>query len=337
MARPVDISVTRRRLLVATALGSAAALTGCDLSSTSSPAASGPSLVTPPAVSSPDRDLVAAAQASVAVLADQVRRAGRRHPALRRRLAPLRDLHAAQASVLAAALAGSPSPSASSPSATGPASATPADVAFVVDRGPLPEVARAEAAWTADLTADADTPEDGSVARLLAVLAAGTAMTLDPLSRRPLAPTPAPDGFGGGVDLLQQTLATEHAVVYAYGVVGGRTSQSADAELFAALSAAFDAHRARRDGLEAAIRSQDSDPVPAEAAYDVAAPLTRTEVVAAASGLERAAAEQYAAVVSAAATGDRAWAVGLLSDAALRAGRFGLVAEPFFGAPDLAG
>ncbi len=50
-------------------------------------------------------------------------------------------------------------------------------------------------------------------------------------------------------DALQTTLAAEHAAVYVYGVLGGRTSKSAEPATYAAISSAYDAHRARRDQL----------------------------------------------------------------------------------------
>ena len=45
------------------------------------------------------------------------------------------------------------------------------------------------------------------------------------------------------VDALQTTLAGEHAAVYLYGALGGRTSQAAAPALYAALRDAYAAHR----------------------------------------------------------------------------------------------
>lgn len=67
-------------------------------------------------------------------------------------------------------------------------------------------------------------------------------------------------------ELLTGALETEHAAVYAYGVLGARLDE---ATRTGALSA-FDAHRARRDALADALRSRRL-PVPGPApAYDVA-------------------------------------------------------------------
>ena len=47
------------------------------------------------------------------------------------------------------------------------------------------------------------------------------------------------------VDALQTTLAAEHAAVYVYGLLGSRTSEAVEPELYAALHAAYEAHRDR--------------------------------------------------------------------------------------------
>ena len=76
------------------------------------------------------------------------------------------------------------------------------------------------------------------------------------------------------VEALQTTLAAEHAAVYAFGVLGGRTSRAATPQLFATVSAAYAAHRARRDHLVRELAGQDVDLVAAEPAYDVPGPWT---------------------------------------------------------------
>ncbi|MYQ47984.1 DUF4439 domain-containing protein, partial [Streptomyces sp. SID4985] len=62
---------------------------------------------------------------------------------------------------------------------------------------------------------------------------------------------------------LQAALAAEHAAVYGYGVVGGRVGADRRAEA----KAAWDAHRARRDGLARSVRDLGGEPVAASAAY----------------------------------------------------------------------
>lgn len=312
-------AMSRRGLLALAAAG--ATLSACDAGPGVSPGSGSTLVVTPSPVGSPDRLLVEStlARASSLLAATQALGDRRRRP--RRRLAPLRSLHEDQVAVLTTAV----SPPTAPTTGPGPRLST------------IPALLAAEDSWVADLDADADIAEDGRVARLLAVLAAGSAMTLGAVSLQLLPEPPAPDALPADSDLLQQTLAAEHAALYAYGVVGGRTSQADDTGLFAALTAAYDAHRARRDGLADTLRARGVEPVAAAATYDVTSPRSRAEVVAAAGNVERAAAEQYAAQVAAAPAGQRSWAVTLVRDAALRARGFGLPPEPFFGAPDLAG
>lgn len=67
-------------------------------------------------------------------------------------------------------------------------------------------------------------------------------------------------------DELVALLVDEHAAVYAYGLVGAHLS---DAQRRTA-RAAFEAHRAARDGLRAELRRRGIDPPAPAAAYDVA-------------------------------------------------------------------
>lgn len=326
MPRPVVPSpspaLSRRGVLALAALGSGVALAGCDPDPGVSPSSGSTVAVTPSPVGLPDRARVEQALARAAAFLAAIEQLGRGRRPLRRRLAPLSALHGRQVDVLTTAL----TPLTASPSAS-PAPTTDTLAALLA----------AEESWVTGLAADAEAAQDGVVARLLAVLAAGSAMTLDAVSPQQLPPPPTAEAFPGDTDLLQQTLATEHAALYAYGVVGGRTSQADAPGLFAALTAAYDAHRARRDELEDVLRAAGTDPVAAAAAYDVTPPRSRAQVVTAAGGVERAAAERYAALVAAAPAGTRSWATTLVRDAALRARGFGLAPEPFFGAPDLAG
>lgn len=66
--------------------------------------------------------------------------------------------------------------------------------------------------------------------------------------------------------MLSDLLATEHAAVYAYGLLGARLD---DATRRVALSA-FDAHRARRDELLAQLRARRLPTPGPELSYDVA-------------------------------------------------------------------
>jgi hypothetical protein len=126
------------------------------------------------------------------------------------------------------------------------------------------------------------------------------------------------------VDALQAALAAEHAAVFVYGALGGQTSQSAHPALYAEVTAAYVAHRDRRDELVATITDSGKEPVPAEPGYDLPADLTSpTAVSDRALRLERACAATYAYVVASTTGRQRQWAVDALLDAAVRELGFG--------------
>ncbi|MFI8826399.1 ferritin-like domain-containing protein [Streptomyces sp. NPDC053431] len=63
----------------------------------------------------------------------------------------------------------------------------------------------------------------------------------------------------------QAALAAEHAAVYGYGVVGARVGEARRAEA----TAAYEAHRARRDALRRTVRDLGGEPVAAAAGYEL--------------------------------------------------------------------
>ncbi|MEN3537666.1 ferritin-like domain-containing protein [Microbispora sp. ZYX-F-249] len=67
--------------------------------------------------------------------------------------------------------------------------------------------------------------------------------------------TESPTGPPAG-DVLGRVLSAEHAAVFAYGVIGGKTSGA----LLRRAMAGFDAHRARRDQLRALITQRGGTP-----------------------------------------------------------------------------
>lgn len=149
------------------------------------------------------------------------------------------------------------------------------------------------------------------------------------------APGPGPTGAdpptGGGapegaVDALQRALAAEHAVVWGYGVVGGR----ADDALRPAVRDADSAHRTRRDGTAALVRRLGGQPVPTEAAYALPFPVPdRKAALRLAVHLEEGAAAAWRYAV--AATDDaaiRRTALAALTDAAVRATGWRLLLPP---------
>ena len=137
------------------------------------------------------------------------------------------------------------------------------------------------------------------------------------------------------LEALQTTLAAEHAAVYVYGLLGSRTSQSAEADLYTALRSAYDAHRARRDTLTGEIAALGQAPVAASPAYTAPAGLdTPDGRYAAALALEQGCAATYAALVGASAGPRRADAIALLDDAAVRELSFRGTPQAFPGAAD---
>lgn len=120
------------------------------------------------------------------------------------------------------------------------------------------------------------------------------------------------------LEALQTALGAEHAAVYVYGALGGRTSRSTTPDLFTSVTRAYDAHRARRDRLSASILDLGGDPVAAEPAYELPRLDTPAEVARAALDAERACAATYAYLVENTVTEQRRSAIGALNEAAVR-------------------
>ncbi|WP_137993016.1 ferritin-like domain-containing protein [Streptomyces vilmorinianum] len=121
------------------------------------------------------------------------------------------------------------------------------------------------------------------------------------------------------LDAAQAALAAEHAAVYGYGVVGGRIG----AERRAEATAAYEAHRARRDALRRTVRDLGGEPAAAAAGYELpfAVPDTAAAVRLAAV-LEDRVAGVYSDLVRAAQGPLRRDAAAALREAAVRAVRW---------------
>jgi hypothetical protein len=129
------------------------------------------------------------------------------------------------------------------------------------------------------------------------------------------SPAPRPKGE---VALRQAALAAEHAAVYAYGVLGARLSTAQRRQA----TAAFDAHRSRRDALASGLRAAGLPAPPAEPAYDVAVS-TAADARALAVRLEEGVGVRWRDLVG--GTSDpavRAQAVSALTDTAVRAAQW---------------
>ena len=121
------------------------------------------------------------------------------------------------------------------------------------------------------------------------------------------------------LDALQATLAAEHAAVYVLGLIGSRTSESAEAELYVALRAAYEAHRDSRDTLIGEIAALGETPSPAAAAYTAPRGWTRPTVGTRPRWRWSRPARPRTAPWCGATSGTRrAEAIGLLNDAAVR-------------------
>ncbi|MEV7088233.1 ferritin-like domain-containing protein [Streptomyces sp. NPDC093085] len=121
------------------------------------------------------------------------------------------------------------------------------------------------------------------------------------------------------LEAAQAALAAEHAAVYGYGVVGGRVGTEHKAEA----TAAYTAHRARRDALTRTVRDMGARPVVAAAAYEL--PFTVPDgatAVRLAAELEDRVANVYADLVRASEGALRREAAGALREAAVRAVRW---------------
>ncbi|MEU4495770.1 DUF4439 domain-containing protein [Streptomyces sp. NPDC023998] len=121
------------------------------------------------------------------------------------------------------------------------------------------------------------------------------------------------------LEAVQAALAAEHAAVYGYGVVGGRVGDGREGEA----TAAYAAHRARRDALERTARDLGGTPAAAAAAY--ALPFAVPDAAAAvrlAAVLEDRVAGVYSDLVRAAEGPLRREAAVALREAAVRAVRW---------------
>lgn len=135
------------------------------------------------------------------------------------------------------------------------------------------------------------------------------------------------------LDALQTTLAAEHAAVWLYGLLGGRTSASATPELYRSMTTAYAAHRGQRDQLVLMLTDRGATPVAAEPAYELTGPVDGPARVAAeALETEQACATTYAWLVANTVAEERRWAIRALNEAAVRELAFRGTPEMFPGA-----
>jgi hypothetical protein len=136
-------------------------------------------------------------------------------------------------------------------------------------------------------------------------------------------PQDSPSGAATDVDALdeitlwQNTLATEHAVIWTYGLVGatGDLADAAEAEL--------QTHRARRASCIDAVTALGGEPVASAPAYDVSMPQTESAARRLAVTLEVSATADYVALASSAEVGTRLQAASWLRESAVAQTRWG--------------
>jgi hypothetical protein len=139
------------------------------------------------------------------------------------------------------------------------------------------------------------------------------------------------------VDVLQETLAAEHAAVYVYGVVGGRLSADENPLTAERFRSAYEAHRGRRDQLRAMISGLGGTPEAPAPAYEVPVEGSRDprRLVGVALRTEERCAGFYAQQVAGSTGRHRRWAIEALTETAVRQVDLGAPAEAYPGAPEL--
>jgi hypothetical protein len=126
------------------------------------------------------------------------------------------------------------------------------------------------------------------------------------------------------VEALQQTLAAEHAAIFVLAALAGRASTLPPSPMRTGLDTAYAVHLTRRGRLRRMLTADDADPVAAEPAYRLPAPLTTAGQIAdEALRVERACATTYAALVAATVGAERRWALEALIETAVGEATFG--------------
>lgn len=132
---------------------------------------------------------------------------------------------------------------------------------------------------------------------------------------------------GDDVEKLRKALAAEHAAVFAYGLLGARTSGS----LRARMTAAFDAHRARRDQLRSFITTRGGRPAEPDASYALPFfPSNATLAARLAAHLESGVTAAYLELVAAQDAALRRYAALAMQEATTRAYTFRPAQPPAF-------
>ncbi|MFL6182727.1 MAG: ferritin-like domain-containing protein [Actinomycetes bacterium] len=131
------------------------------------------------------------------------------------------------------------------------------------------------------------------------------------------APTSSPSSGEPGIAFWQDPLANEHAVIWAYGMVGatGDLADAAEAELRR--------HRARRATCIDAVTALGGQPVASAPAYDVKNPPSEAAARQLAVALEAQSTAVYAALAGSTDRQTRLRAAGWLRESAIAQTRWG--------------
>ena len=112
-------------------------------------------------------------------------------------------------------------------------------------------------------------------------------------------------------DALKAALNAEFAAVYLYGLLGGRASRGGTAAELARINASYAAHRMRRDQLLAFLG--DNAPAPAVAYTPPVNPTTLDTRTACANAIEVRCEAVYTQLIAAATGSQRAFAINALN------------------------
>ncbi|GAA2575337.1 DUF4439 domain-containing protein [Actinomadura fulvescens] len=263
---PAGPGPSRRAVLGGTALLALPALWGCSGGGAPRAAAPGPDVAVLSAAIAAEQDLIAryeAARGAHASLAEQVDPAIAHH---REHLAVLRRHH----------VPGS-GKQANGEQVSGGAT-TPAAGRQQVPGSPsqaLASLRTAEARIAARYAADAGKSAPGLAQLLASIGACAAGHSGASGAAKKTAPPPGaalPPARGLTLRALQSALATEHAAVYGYGVLGSRITGGPHETA----QAYWNAHRVQRDALMALLTARQAKPVAAAAAYRLPVRVTST-------------------------------------------------------------
>lgn len=179
----------------------------------------------------------------------------------------------------------------------------------------------------------------GEAAWVLGSMAAGLAQAAGSQPRPVAAIEEQPVKLSEAAASAAETLLGRlHEAVWGVGLLGARTSISANPDLFAAVTGLYDAVRAERDALLTALAAAGQDPVAASPSYPRwrSVKPTVAGISAAAATLERDLTSAHAWVVYNALGSVRVWSLDGMTRNAVRGLTFQGVPEKFPGASELA-